>query len=124
VETHASHKDAIAWLRATSKFATTPLTEVGLVRLLLNPQVATGVGIGQAVEILRRIKSLPTAEFWPDSTSLADQYAITKQVQGSAQVADTHLLNLAIANGGLVVTFDRKIVGSLRAKDRRHVRVL
>ena len=124
VETHACHGDAVAWLRQTPRFATTPLTEVGLVRLLLNPKIATGITIGKAIEIVRRIKALPTAQFWPDATSLTDRRAVTAHVRGPAQVPDTHLLNLAIANGGVLVTFDGKIEDSLRAKDRQYVRTL
>lgn len=124
VETHDRHDDAVAWLRQAPRFATTPLTEVGLVRLLLNPRIATGVAIDQAIEILRRVKSLPAADFWPDATSLADRRALTAHVRGSAQVPDSHLLNLAVAHGGILVTFDARIENSLRATHRRHVRVI
>ena len=124
VESSSGHADAMAWLRQTPRFATTPITEVGLVRLLLNPSVVPGVTITLAVESLARIKALPGAQFWPDGTSLADRRAITAHVRGHGRVTDTHLVNLAIANNGILATFDRRIEDSLAAKDRVHVHIL
>jgi hypothetical protein len=97
---------------------------MGLVRLLLNPAVLAGVTIGEALDALRGIRSLPIAQFWPDASSLADQRAITGHITGPKQVTDTHLLNLAIANGGILATFDGKFPRALNLRDRRHVRVL
>jgi toxin-antitoxin system PIN domain toxin len=124
VRSHSRHQDAVQWLRGRPRFATTPLTEVGLVRLLLNPRVAANLTIAQAVEVLRRVKSLPGAQFWPDATSLADQRAVLSHVRGSAQVPDTHLLNLVIANDGVLVTMDTGIAASLPVKHRHYVRTL
>lgn len=62
LEHRDDHEAALNWLRDTSAFATTPITEPGLVRLLVNPAVAT----------LRGIKALETASFLLDTTSIAD----------------------------------------------------
>jgi predicted unusual protein kinase regulating ubiquinone biosynthesis (AarF/ABC1/UbiB family) len=40
---------------------------------------------------------------------------------GPGQVADTHLLNLAIARGGRLVTFDQGIGEALSPKNRRSI---
>jgi len=124
VAQHEYHQSAMEWLSKTSQFATTPVTEMGLVRLLLNPRVIQGLRIEDALQTLRSIRAFPTARFWPDATSLADQRAVTAHVVGTKQVTDTHLFNLAVANGGILVTFDARLRNSLAAKDREHVRVL
>ena len=122
---HDDHAAALTWLRHVRRFATTPVTEMALVRLLMNRNVVPGgVTIAEALASLRSIKNLTTAQFWPDATSLADQRAITAHVVGTKQVTDTHLLNLAISNGGVLATFDERLHDCLPQKDRRHVRVL
>ncbi len=125
LEDHDDHSSAISWLRSTRAFATTPITEIGLVRLLMNPAISgRPVPMAEAVAILRSIKALESASFLSDSTSLADHRAIIRHVTGTKQITDTHLLNLAIANGLRLVTFDNKLSASLTATARRHVRVL
>jgi len=85
------------------------VSETGLIRLLLNPRIIRGVTMSAALGTLRSIRALPAARSWPDGTSLADQRALTTHVKGTKQVTDAHLLNLAIAGGGLLVTFDAGI---------------
>jgi toxin-antitoxin system PIN domain toxin len=125
LEGHDDHETAIRWLRETPAFATTPLTEVGLVRLLLNTSVVgRPVRMEEALTTLRSIKALRTASFLPDSSSLTDHRAFTSHVTRTRQVIDTHLLNLAIAAGHTLVTFDGRFHGSLSAQARKHVRIL
>jgi len=124
VDDHDDHALALDWLRRAERFATTPVTEIGLVRLLLNPHVVDGVDLAAALVILRGLRELPAARFWPDETSLADRRALTAHVRGTRQVTDAHLLNLAIARGGLLVTFDGRLRAALPPQQRHHVRVL
>lgn len=126
---HVDHTAARAWVSRVARFATTPMTEVALVRLLLNPAITVGtdgrpLSVGAAVDALRAIKGLPNAEFVADATSIADARAVTRHITGHRQVTDTHLLNLAIAHGGVLATFDAKIHGSLKPRDRKHVHVI
>ncbi|MDR0285934.1 MAG: PIN domain-containing protein [Propionibacteriaceae bacterium] len=123
IQEHADHQAAVDWLRGVEQFATTPVTEMGLLRLLLNP-VIIGVGITEALDTLRSIKDRPTARFWPDATSLTDRRAVTAHVTGSKQITDTHLLNLAIAHGGRLTTFDKDFLGGLPLKFHSYVRLL
>jgi predicted nucleic acid-binding protein len=37
---HVFHREAHRWLSGVNRFATTPVTESGLVRMLLNPAVS------------------------------------------------------------------------------------
>lgn len=122
---HTDHIEASAWLRAVSRFATTPITEAGLVRLLMNARVMeTPATMSEAVAALSAIRSLRHADFLADATSLADARAITTHVTGTKQVTDTHLLNLAIAHGCVLTTFDARLRASLPSPHRHHVRVI
>ena len=60
------------------------------------------------IELLRRTCAHDAHRFWPDSISSRDivarQHALTH-----GQVTDVYLLALAVANGGRLATFDRRI---------------
>ncbi|MFT4293854.1 MAG: PIN domain-containing protein [Micropruina sp.] len=129
VSSHVHHAAARAWIAAVPAFATTPITESALVRALINPAIVRDtrnnqLSIADALDVLRRIRLLPNARFLPDGTSLADARALTAQITGHRQVTDAQLLNLAIANGATLATFDAGIPSSLKPRDRRHVRLL
>lgn len=122
---HVHHRQAHAWLASVDTFATTPVTETGLMRLLLSPAV-TGQPVtgAHAVAVVRAIRSQPRASFLPDSSSLADAGVDLAGLAGHQQVADLHLVNLAAASGRVLVTFDSRIPRSLTRRDRRWVHVL
>ncbi|MCA5892270.1 PIN domain-containing protein [Isoptericola sp. NEAU-Y5] len=129
LEDHADHAAARRWIAHAARFATTPMTETALVRLLLNPAITVDsdgkpLTIAVALDALRAIKSLPNAEFVADATSVSDARAVTGHITAHRQVTDTHLLNLAISQGGVLATFDAKIHHSLRPRDRKHVHVI
>jgi predicted nucleic acid-binding protein len=58
------------------------------------------------------MRSLPGHEFWPDRVTLLDEQVDTERLLDSAQVTDTYLLALASAHGGVLATFDRRLVTS------------
>jgi toxin-antitoxin system PIN domain toxin len=119
---HEHHDQSHEWLSGTQGFATTPFTEAGLVRVLMTRTRATDpLPAAQALDRLRELRGLACAVFWPDDTSLADRRAITAHLAAPRQVTDTHLLNLAIARGGRLVTFDRGIAAPVNARSRRNV---
>jgi len=122
---HEHHDAAHAWLASTQRFATTPLTQSGFVRVMMAGTPATdSVTCAEAIDSLRELSDLPSAAFWPDATSWVDQRMVTSHVIGHRQVPETHLLNLAITHGGCLVTFDKRITPSLGKQARRHVRQL
>lgn len=122
---HQHHDQARQWLKGAPRFATTPITESGLVRLLLNP-VVTGqpVSGAQAVGILAGLRSHTRAVFLPDATSLAAAEVDLIGLAGHNQATDFHLVNLVAAHGGVLTTFDRRITKSLTTSDQRYVHVL
>lgn len=110
---HVHHLLAHEWFRAHRKlgWATCPLTENGLVRVVSNPKYsgrrATVEGV---VERLRRFRESGDHTFWPDSVSLLDPGRLDfHHVQGHRQLTDIYLLALAVEHGGRLVTADRTI---------------
>lgn len=122
---HQHHDRAHEWLSGMSRFATTPVTESGLVRLLLNPAV-TGQDVTgqQAISILAGLRSHAAATFLSDSSSLAAGEIDTIGLAAHQQTTDFHLVNLAASHGGVLATFDRRIPQTLTERDQPHVELL
>lgn len=122
---HQHHRAAHQWLSAVERFATTPVTEAGLVRLLLNRAVTGQEVTGQqAVDVLRGVRAHPKAVFLPDDSSLAAATIDLVGLVGHRQATDAHLVNLAVSNGAVLVTFDRRIVQMLAGDDQASVRMV
>jgi toxin-antitoxin system PIN domain toxin len=121
---HEFHADATTWLDGTESFATTPYTEAGMVRNLLNPVLNTPLSPADAHRAVDLLRTLRGYDFWPDDQRLGASAKFAYALSGHNQVTDLHLLELAASRGGRLVTFDAKIAAPLRTKDRRYVRVL
>ena len=122
---HVHHRPAHQWLGEVQAFATTPITESGLVRLLLNPTVSgREVATREALAVLAGVRADPRAQFLADDTSLADPHIDLLGLGGARQVPDWHLLNLAARHGARLVTFDRRLVAALEPADRAGVLLL
>lgn len=122
---HQHHPQARQWLANARKFATTPVTEVGLVRLLLNPSVTGQQVTGeQAVDLLSGLRSHDRAVFLADSSSLAAAGIDLIGLVGHRQATDFHLVNVAAAHGAVLATFDRRIAPCLTTADRKYVQTL
>ncbi|MCL1800961.1 MAG: hypothetical protein FWG25_06325 [Promicromonosporaceae bacterium] len=120
-----SHLAAADWLQEVEAFATTPVTEMGLVRQLLNPAVMKNevIKASRAIAVLEAIKRQPHYTFWPDVFPFdlgRFNYALT----GHAQVTDLHLLDIAAQKGGRLATFDQKLRAALRPSDRKFIHLL
>ncbi|MGH3968606.1 MAG: TA system VapC family ribonuclease toxin, partial [Mycobacterium sp.] len=101
VSDHIHHEPAERWLSATAEpFATCPITQGSLVRLL----VRNGEAADIAKEIVNGIVLDPRHEFWPDSISFAD--VELAGVLGHRQVTDAYLAQLARTHSGRLATFD------------------
>jgi len=122
---HPFHARAAAWFDACQSFATTPMTDAGLVRLLTRADVMDGrpVRPAEALTMLAVLKRQPHFAFWPDGEAL-DRSRFAYALQGPGQVTDLHLLDLAAAHGGLLVTFDARIAAALRPRDRKYLSLL
>ena len=122
---HQHHRQAHQWLSGVTRFATTPITENGLVRLLLNRAVTGQQVTGrQAVGILSGLRAHAHATFLPDTSSLAAAEIDLIGLAAHKQATDLHLVNLVASCGGVLATFDRRISQALTGQDQRHVQVL
>ena len=107
---HVYHDLAHDWFAEHRRdgWATCPITETGVVRLLANPRLPMGgIAVSAIVERLRRLQSDRAHEWWEASISLADAALFQlSAVRGHRQVTDVYLAGLAHARGGKLVTFD------------------
>jgi toxin-antitoxin system PIN domain toxin len=111
---HVQHDRAHEWFAARGQlaWATCPLTENGVLRIVGNARYPNSPGTPAAVaELVAILCSLGGHEFWPDDVTLFDRQRInTTRLLDSGQVTDTYLLALARAHDGQLATFDRHLV--------------
>lgn len=111
---HAFHERAHAWWAGnrTHGWASCPLTENGVVRIMSHPgySKATRFTPGDLLGRLQQFAAQSDHEFWPDSISLRDDRLFnTERIHTSRQLTDVYLLALAVAHKGRLVTFDQGI---------------
>ena len=111
---HAFHERAHAWWAANRQrgWASCPLTENGVVRILSHPGYSqqTRFAPGDVIGRLRQFAAQSDYEFWPDGISLRDETIFAaERLHSSRQLTDLYLLALAVAHQGRLVTFDQGI---------------
>jgi toxin-antitoxin system PIN domain toxin len=111
---HIHHDPAHEWFAdvGRSAWATCPLTENGVLRIVGNSRYPNSPGTPAAVvSLLAGLTSLPGHVFWPDNISLMRSSSLDPtRLLSSSQVTDTYLLALALANDAQLATFDRRLV--------------
>lgn len=125
---HVHHDSAQSWFGATghAAWSTCPITQNGVIRIVGGSRYPGDMGPpARIVALLARFCALPGHEFWPDDISLLDPTRISSdRLLGQGQVTDSYLLALAVAHGGKLATFDRKLVTDAVPGGRRHIEVL
>ena len=110
---HVGHDAAHRWFAAEGRadWATCPLTENGVIRIVGHPKYPNTPGSPAAVAaIVAQLRALPGHAFWPDDISLVGaQHVDPAQILTSSQVTDSYLLALAVAHSGRLATFDRRL---------------
>ena len=110
---HVGHEAAHHWFDAEGRaaWATCPITENGVIRVVGNPKYPNTPGSPAVVaQIVTQLRALPGHVFWPNDISLVDaDHVNAGEVLTSAQVTDTYLLALAVTHGGKLATFDRRL---------------
>lgn len=110
---HIHHPAAHDWFsrHRETGWATCPLTENGLIRILSNPTYpGRGTTLPDAIERLIAFRASGGHTFWPDSVSLCQEARFHfKHVRGHRQLTDVYLLALAVHHRGRLATFDRQI---------------
>ncbi len=124
-QNHAAHALALAWFRETSAFVTTPMTELGVLRLSTNPAFVIARPTWEdAQAALGSIRRDSRACFLDDNSTLAEPFIDLRGLSGYRQVPDFHLANLAAKHGMTLVTLDRRLYAALQPTDRSRVRLL
>lgn len=110
---HIQHDQAHDWFARVGHkaFATCPLTENGLIRIIGHPKYPNSPGPPSAVlQSLSAIRGLPGHKFWPDDLSIADAEFFAHELLSShSRVTDSYLLALAHTKGGRLATMDQKL---------------
>lgn len=114
---HVQHDQAHDWFARMGHrgFATCPLTENGLIRIIGHPRYPNSPGPPSVVlESLAAIRGLTGHRFWPDDISIADAELFASGLLSShSRVTDSYLLALAHANAGRLATMDRKLAAEV-----------
>jgi len=110
---HGHHEPAHRWFQANANhgWATCPLTQNALLRILSNPRYPNSPG-GPAVvmPLLQGMLSHPSHQFWPDLLSWsADAVLQAERLLHHGQITDTYLLALAVHQAGRLVSFDARL---------------
>lgn len=101
IREHVFHDVAQRWFaQRDGGFATCPITEGGLVRMLTR----NGIPATAALKALEALGSRHDHEFWPDDRSYTE--ISMSSVVGHRQVTDAYLAGLARFRGGRIATFD------------------
>ena len=93
-----------------SEFATTPITELGFVRVL-SQAPAYGTSVAAARDLLEQLKEISDIKFSfiPDDHNISQ---LPSWVKTARHTTDGHLAQLAKANGAILATLDERIPGS------------
>jgi uncharacterized protein len=125
---HIHHDDAHQWFgeHRQSGWATCPLTELALVRILSSPSYCPAAE--RAATVLDRFRSFRSSgdhQFWRDSLELTDDIFNLSFLKGHRQLTDVYLLGLAVKRNGRLATFDRTIpMRAVKGADRETLLVI
>ncbi len=127
-EDHIHHWAAHAWWEANQStgWATCPLTENGMVRIMSQPRYKNPVTTTFAIDLLAEQIGQTDHAFWPNDISIRDPDRLNvTRILGPNQITDVYLLALAVKHGGRLVTFDQAIpLAAVRGAETRHLAVI
>lgn len=103
-ETHQRHSAALQWRKLNSPFATCPITELGMLRVLIQ----LGADPSDAFDALDELIKKHRQKLVPCDLSAN---VIRRQVKGHRQITDAYLLQLSKKHGLSFSTFDTGIKG-------------
>jgi toxin-antitoxin system PIN domain toxin len=110
---HQHYKLVSRWFAhaGVNSFATCPMTQSGLIRLLTHGVPGLGpFDMPEARNALQRLTQQPGHVFWPDIPPWLDcTRSLSVRLQGHRQTTDAYLLGLAIHNRGKLATLDSGI---------------
>jgi uncharacterized protein len=111
---HSASAVANRWfsLRGQEAWATCPMTQTALVRLLSNPSFSPrALTMAGALDVLTHNLELPGHQFWPDSIQMGQVVEqMETPITGHPQITDAYLIALAMHHKGKLATLDRGIL--------------
>jgi len=125
---HVHHDTVHDWFGSVGRqaFATCPITENGLLRIVGHPKYPNSPGPPSAVVgTLAALRAIPGHAFWTDSISLVDSDFVAPALLSThARVTDSYLLALARAHQGRLATLDAKLATEVVADGREYLELL
>ncbi len=125
---HSHFVTATRWFTTMgcTSFATCPITQAGLLRLLTQHIAdASPFSLQEAREALAHLTDLPGHSYWQDRPDFLTVTAkFYSKLQGHRQITDAYLLGLAIHNRGKLATLDRGILQLAGSDFAAHVEVI
>lgn len=125
---HFHHESAWRWFRDNVRhgWATCAVTRNGCVRVMSQPAYPGNLPPRTVADRLRAAVAGDRHRAWADDVNLLDPGTIDwRHVFGPRQIADIHLLALAVAHEGRFVTFDARISpDAVIGADDRHFCVI
>jgi len=108
---HEHHRAAHRWFQArhAGRWATTPLTQLGFVRIVSNPAFSRdALSPREAVALLAENLAHVGHELWAETLQVPDAMeGMESELRGHQQFTDAYLLALAKRRKGRLATFDR-----------------
>ena len=110
----------------SSGWATCPLTENGVTRVISQSGYKNRVNTTFAIDLLAEQVGEGDHAFWPDDISVRNNSLFdADRILGPGQITDAYLLALAVKNGGRLATLDRSVpLRAVRAAEPRHLTVI
>ena len=125
---HVHHERAHQWFAQTAHraWASCPITEAAVPRILGNPRYPNARGTPAAImPYLRNLCAHPGHAFWHDDISILDPNRIdATRLLDFGQITDTYLLALAVAHEGKLATFDRRLVTNAVPEGKNHLALI
>ena len=125
---HTHYQRSHSWFgnNKGNGWASCPITQNGVVRILSQSTYARPVSLADATTALRLQISRSDHELWPDDLSIIDASIFDDgRILRPNQITDVYLLALAVKHGGRFVTFDRGIpLTAVRGAEPRHLAVV
>jgi uncharacterized protein len=127
-EQHIHHHLAQEWWTANQSagWATCPLTENGMARIVSQSSYKNPVTTTFAIDLLAEQVGDSDHAFWPDDISLRDSALFDPGcILGPNQITDVYLLALAVKHGGRLATLDRSVpLRAVRGAEARHLAMI
>ena len=125
---HEAHAAAHSWFSKSGHqaWATNPLTQLGVLRLLTNPAVTQGsVSAATALAVVAEATHHAGHEFWPLHHDVAPALKpLSPRLRGHGQWTDALLLVQAMEQRGVLVTFDSGVKELAAGRLADHVLIL